>query len=69
MFRKIKAQTTKKMSDEQVTQSVIDKGPDAKGHSLKHTAPGELKQSKAKGKDVSLGNWFVKEEKEKGLEI
>lgn len=65
MFRKIRAQATRKRSDEQVTQSVIDKGPDSKGHSLKHIAPGKLKQSKEKGKDVSLDNWFVKKEKEK----
>lgn len=48
-----------------MTQGVIDKGTDAKGHSLKHIAPWELKQSKAENKDASLGNWLVKEEKEK----
>lgn len=32
---------------------------------LKHIASGELKQSKATNEDVSLGNWLVKEEKEK----
>lgn len=61
----MRAQTTGKRSDEQVTQSVIDKETDAKRHSLKYIAPGELKQRKAKDKDVSLGNWLVKEAKEK----
>lgn len=41
------------------------KGPDAKGHFLKHIPAGELNQSKTKKKDVSLGNWLVKEGKGK----
>lgn len=53
------AQSMGKRSPEQEIQS--HKGPDAKGHFLKHIPAGELNQSKTKKKDMSLGNWLVKE--------